>query len=86
MKPQEHSSPEASLPHKKATNITLSLDIYQDARRFGINISQVAEQGLREEIQARRERQWNQDNAGFIATYNRLVEEEGVALREWRAF
>jgi antitoxin CcdA len=86
MKPQEHSVAEAKTPPRKATNITLPLDVYQDARHFGINISQVAEHGLREEIQARRERQWNQDNARFIAAYNRLVEEEGVALQEWRAF
>lgn len=74
------------LPAKKATNITLSLDVYQAAKSLGINISQVCEQRLREEIQLRKERQWNEENADFLAAYNRRVEEEGLALEEWRSF
>jgi antitoxin CcdA len=72
-------------PAKKATNITLSLDVYQAAKSLGINISQVCEQRLREEIQLRKEQQWNEENADFLAAYNRKVEEEGLALEEWRA-
>lgn len=74
------------LPAKKATNITLSMDVYEAAKSLGINISQVCEQRLREEIQARREKEWNEQNAEFLAAYNRRVEEEGVALEEWRSF
>ncbi|MGV7208216.1 type II toxin-antitoxin system CcdA family antitoxin [Oxalobacteraceae bacterium A2-2] len=74
------------LPAKKATNITLSLDVYQAAKSLGINISQVCEQRLREEIQLRKEQQWNVEHAAFLAAYNRRVEEEGLALEEWRSF
>lgn len=56
------------------------------AKELGINISQLCEQKLREEICALRERQWNQRHADFIASYNKTVETEGVALQEWRAF
>ncbi|MGB9988981.1 type II toxin-antitoxin system CcdA family antitoxin [Massilia sp. SM-13] len=73
-------------PAKKATNITLSLDVYQAAKKLGINISQVCEERLREEIQSRMEQQWNVEHADFLAAYNRRVEEEGVALDEWRSF
>lgn len=81
--------PAQSLPKpssKKATNITLSMDVYQAAKSLGINISQVCEQRLREEIQARREQQWNEDHASFLDAYNKRILEEGVALQEWRAF
>jgi len=71
---------------KKATNISLSMDVYLDAKKLGINISQVCEQRLRDEIQTRKEQQWNAQHADFIAAYNNLVETEGVALQEWRAF
>ena len=73
-------------PGKKATNITLSMEVYQQAKNLGINISQVCEQRLREEIQARMEQQWNAQNAGFLKVYNDMVEAEGIALQEWRAF
>lgn len=83
MKPAPNS---AKLPAKKATNITLSMDVYQAAKVLGINISQVCEQRLREEIQRRKEQQWNEEHAEFLEAYNKRVIEEGVALQEWRAF
>jgi antitoxin CcdA len=81
-----HSSSPEKVPGKKATNITLAMDVYLDAKSMGINISQLCEQKLREEIQKRKEQQWNEQHAGFLATYNSVVETEGVALQEWRAF
>ena len=66
--------------------ISLDMDVYLDAKNLGINISQLCEQRLREEIQLRKEQQWNEQHADFIATYNKVVEAEGVALQEWRAF
>lgn len=85
MKPA-HSSSVEKIPSKKATNISLSMDVYLDAKNFGINISQLCEQTLREEIQRRKEQQWNEQHANFLTAYNSLVETEGVALQEWRAF
>lgn len=81
-----HASSVEKVPSKKATNITLAMDVYLDAKNMGINISQLCEQKLREEIQKRKEQQWNEQHAGFLATYNNVVETEGVALQEWRAF
>jgi len=49
----------AKMPSKKATNISLSMDVYRDAKELGINISQLCEQKLREEIQTLTERQRN---------------------------
>ena len=86
MKPAYVISPAAKIPSKKATNICLAMDVYLDAKNFGINISQICEQRLREEIQTRKEQQWNEQHANFITAYNSLVEAEGVALQEWRAF
>lgn len=74
------------MPSTKATNISLAMDVYRDAKKFGINISQVCEQRLREEIQTHKELQWNEQHADFIAAYNRLTEAEGQALLEWRNF
>jgi antitoxin CcdA len=86
MKPARLASHAAKIPSKKATNISLAMDVYLDAKNLGINISKVCEQRLREEIQMRKEQQWNAQHAEFIAAYNGVVEAEGVALQEWRAF
>lgn len=71
---------------KKATNISLPMDVYVGAKELGINISQVCEQSLREVIRIRKEREWNEKNAEFLDVYNKIVEAEGVALQEWRSF
>ncbi|MGS0744100.1 type II toxin-antitoxin system CcdA family antitoxin [Glaciimonas sp. GG7] len=71
---------------KRATNISLPIDVYLATKEMGINISQVCERALREIIRAQKEREWNDQNAGYIKAYNELVETEGVALQEWRSF
>lgn len=71
---------------KKATNISLSLDVYNEAKLLGINLSQTCERFLREAIRAEKERRWAQDHAEFIAAYNQTVEAEGLALEQWRTF
>ena len=71
---------------KKATNITLSADVLSEAKALGINISQACDQFLRDLVRRERERRWLEENAEFIAAYNRTVEEEGLPLDEWRSF
>lgn len=71
---------------KKATNITLSTDVLEQAKALGINISQACDQFLREQVRLELERRWQQENAEFIAAYNQTVETEGLPLAEWRSF
>ncbi len=71
---------------KKATNITLSADVLSEAKALGINLSQACDQYLRELVRKERERRWLEENAEFIAAYNRSVETEGLPLDEWRSF
>lgn len=71
---------------RKATNITLSTDVLMEARALGINISQACDRLLRDEVKRERERRWREENARFIEHYNRVVDEEGLPLAEWRSF
>jgi antitoxin CcdA len=71
---------------KKATNITLSADVLNEAKALGINLSQACDQFLRELVRKERECRWLEANAEFIAAYNRSVETEGLPLDEWRGF
>lgn len=71
---------------KRATNITLSLDVYNAAKSLGINLSQTCERLLREAIRTEQERRWAHENADFIRAYNQTVEQEGLPLEQWRNF
>lgn len=71
---------------KKATNITLSADVLNEAKSLGINISQACDQFLRELVRREQERRWQADNAEFIAAYNAAVERDGLPLESWRTF
>lgn len=78
-------SSSAAIP-KKATNITLSADVLNEAKALGINISQACDQFLRELVTREQERRWQTDNAEFIAAYNVGVERDGLPLDTWRTF
>jgi len=79
------------IPHqktapKKATNITLALDVYNDAKALGINLSQTCERILRETIRTENARRWAEQHADFIDAYNQTTELEGLPLEKWRQF
>lgn len=71
---------------KKATNLSLSADVLVEARALGINLSQVCDDYLRGLIREERARRWRDEHADFFAEYNKVVEQEGLPLDEWRAF
>lgn len=67
-------------------NLSIAPEIISEARAVGIKISSFCEDKLREETQRRRDQQWNKRNAVFLDAYAKLIEEEGVALEEFRTF
>lgn len=80
----QHPSP--SRPAKKATNLSLSADILEEARRLKINVSQVCDSFLRELVRQEKERRWREENVDFVRAYNATIESEGLPLDEWRSF
>lgn len=71
---------------RKATDITLALDVYERAKDLGINFSRTCEQALREAIKAEEGRRWAEENAEFIRNTNDWVEKNGLPLTEYRMF
>lgn len=71
---------------KKATNVSLSVDVLAAAKAFGINISQECDAHLREVVSRERERRWLAEHAEFISAYNQTVESEGLPLEQYRTF
>jgi antitoxin CcdA len=74
------------MPTKRATNLTLSCDTLEVAKRLRINLSQVCDDYLRQFVREEQERRWRQEHAGFVAAYNQTLEAEGLPLEEWRSF
>ncbi|MFN4102719.1 MAG: type II toxin-antitoxin system CcdA family antitoxin [Tepidimonas sp.] len=76
----------ASQPAKRAVNLSLSADVLEDAKRLGVNVSQVCDAHLREVVRREQERRWRAEHIAFLAAYNRIVEAEGLPLQEWQSF
>jgi len=71
---------------KRATNITLPVDVYEQAKALGINFSRACEQALRDAIRAEEGRRWAAEHADFVDAHNAFVEKNGVPLEEYRMF
>ncbi len=71
---------------KRPTNISLSPDVYDEAKQLGINLSQTCDQLLRSVIQQEKARRWAIENAQFIEAYNRVSAAEELPLDQWRSF
>ncbi len=76
----------AARASRRATNVTLSIDLLAQARALGLNVSQACEQGLKAEIVRRRAAQWLEENRDALASSNDYVERNGLPLSEFRRF
>lgn len=73
-------------PAKKATNITLSQEVLDEAKALGLNLSRTCEQALRDAIRAEKAQRWAQEHEAYIAAYNATVEQDGLPLASSRSF
>ena len=72
----------AGQPTRRATNITLPVDVLAEARALDLNVSQACEQGLKAEIAKSRAARV----AGREPRSNDYVERHGLPLAEFRQF
>jgi len=71
---------------KKATNISLNSDLVRQAKAYGINLSAMLEERLKEEIRKRKEQEWIEENREAIESQNRYIEKYGAFSDHFRAF
>jgi antitoxin CcdA len=71
---------------KKATNVSLRLDLLNEARALGISISEAAEDGLARAIAQAHEKRWLEENRAAIESSNAYVEKHGLPLARYRQF
>lgn len=71
---------------KKATNLTIRIDLLEAARVYKINLSQTLETALAIELKKRREIEWLEQNREAIGAYHRHVEKHGLFSDRFRRF
>jgi antitoxin CcdA len=71
---------------RRATNVTLPETLVAQAKELKVNISQACEAGLAAKVKAARETKWLEENREAIEYCNKFVEENGLALEEFRTF
>ncbi len=71
---------------KRATNISISGSLLEEAKLLGVKVSQACEQGLIVELEKAREAKWIAENREAIGSWNDWVGEAGLPLAQYRQF
>ena len=71
---------------RKATNVSLSATLLEEAKDLRINISQAAESGVARAVAERRAKQWLAQNREALESSNAYVEQHGLPLAQHRHF
>lgn len=71
---------------KKATNMSLSAELVEAAKRLGINVSEACQVGSAAEVKRGREAAWQQENRAAIESWNEYTRKHGLPLAKYRQF
>lgn len=71
---------------KKATNVSLSAELVEEARRLGINVSEACQTGLAAEVKKAREAAWKEENRAAIESWNDYIRKNGMPYDQYRQF
>jgi antitoxin CcdA len=71
---------------KRATNVSLPVDLIAEAKQLEINISQACERGLVADIATKRRERWLAENMEAINGWNDWVDVHGLPLAKYRPF
>ena len=71
---------------KKATNVSLSADLVEEAKRLGLNVSEACQTGLAAEVKKAREAVWKEENRAAIESWNDYIRKNGMPYDQYRQF
>ncbi|QKC94464.1 post-segregation antitoxin CcdA [Mesorhizobium sp. NZP2298] len=71
---------------RKSVKISISLQLLEDAKGLGIDISRAAETGIAKVIAAEKTRRWQEENKQAIEGWNDYVRRNGLPLAKYRPF
>lgn len=65
------------IPRKRAVNVFLSVDLVDDAKAMGLNLSELFERELACLVRAERSRRWKEENRAAIEAQNAFHRKHG---------
>jgi len=71
---------------RRATNVTLPVDLVAEAKALNVNVSQACESGLAQSVAEARRARWLDENKEAIDAYNERIERDGLILAQYRRF
>ncbi|ADH87135.1 type II toxin-antitoxin system CcdA family antitoxin [Desulfurivibrio alkaliphilus] len=71
---------------RRATNISISARLLDEARLLQVNISRAAEQGVAQATAERRAQLWLEENQAALESSNEYAERNGLPLARYRSF
>ena len=71
---------------KRATNVSIRVDLLDAARAAGVNLSATLERALAEELASLKRARWREENREAIAAYNEYVDGHGTFSDGVRSF
>jgi antitoxin CcdA len=71
---------------KRATNVSIRVDLLNAARDAGVNLSATLERALAEELASLKRARWREENREAIAAYNEYVDGHGTFSDGVRSF
>ena len=80
------NTPQTADSVRRATNVSINVQLLAEARALEVNISRAAEQGLARAIAERRAALWLEENHAALESSNAYVEQHGLPLARYRGF
>lgn len=71
---------------RKPANLTIDAALLAEARRYGVNLSRAAEEGLRAAVRAAKAEEWRRENRAALDSANDWAEAHGLPLAKHRLF
>jgi antitoxin CcdA len=71
---------------RRPTNVTLPVELVEEAKALEVNVSQACESGLVQSVREAKAARWLEENKDAIKAHNEWVEREGLPLDEFRQF
>lgn len=71
---------------RRATNVTLPVELVAEAKALQVSVSQACESGLARSVAEARRARWLSENGNAIDAYNERVERDGLILERYRRF
>jgi antitoxin CcdA len=69
---------------KRALNVSVRIDLAEEARELGTNVSAVLERALEQEHREKRRERWRAENRQAIEAWNAWIDENGIPFEDLR--